>query len=105
MSKKKAKTEGLEWLGHSLTSFNGSGYADKTSAEAYLVSYIEYKSWKKDHKALDLVNKHQIEALSISEHMLNAKDAGHIPSKRNLKKLEQFLIKQRKSAQNVELML
>lgn len=90
MSKRKPKTFGTEWLYLSMASFNGSGYADKTSPKAYYQSYITYKSWKKDKKAVQLAKLHEIEALYFSDKLCQAAEAGHVPSEKAKKKFEAY---------------
>lgn len=93
MSKRKPKTEGTEWLALSMASFNGSGYADKSSPEAYVSSYMLYKAWKNKKEAVAAVKRHEIEALSFAEQLVHAADAGHTPSDKNLAKFEAFKIR------------
>lgn len=59
------KTEGAEWLGWSLTSFNGSRYCNRDSPEAFLESYQKYKTRRKDVRALDLLDRHRELALEV----------------------------------------
>lgn len=86
MSKRTPKTDGVEWLYHSMTAFNGSGYADKATPENYLASYIAYKKWKKRPDAVELVNQNLELAFELSCKLVFARDAGHTPSDRNLTK-------------------
>lgn len=79
MSKRKPKTHGLEWLYLSMASFNGSGYADKTSAKNYLESYIVYKAWKRHPEAIRLAKFHALEALEFADKLYQANEPGHIP--------------------------
>ena len=90
MGRRTPKTTGLEWLYHSMTAFNGSGYADKSSAEDYYSSYICYKAWRKDEQAVKLVRQYQIEAMTIAEKMLQANDAGRQPNQKSLDKFNNF---------------
>lgn len=88
MSKvRKPKTEGLTWLSLSLASFNGSGYADKSTPETYLKSYVAYKKMKRDEYAINLINNNYETAYEMAVLLLQAKDAGLIP---NAKKLATF---------------
>ena len=90
MSKRTPKTQGAEWLFLSMGSFNGSGYADKSSPEAYLESYKHYKAWRNEATAVELVNKHLTEALFFAEKFVHAKDAGHTPSQKNIERFAAF---------------
>lgn len=85
-----AKTEGLEWLYLSMAAFNGSGYADKLSCESYVESYRYYKLYKKDRKAVDLLDTYPEEALAMGEHLCCAKEAGRTPSQKSWAKFEKF---------------
>lgn len=59
MSKRQPKTEGLEWLIHSLMAFNGSGYADMYDADSFIDSYIAYKTIKKKLEAVRLAQMYR----------------------------------------------
>jgi hypothetical protein len=87
---KQPKTQGLEWLYLSLASFNGSGYADKSSADSYVESYIAFKRLKKQTKAVDMVRSNYDSALNMAEKLVHARDAGHIPSQKNYDKFMEF---------------
>lgn len=71
-------------------SFNGSGYADKSTAEAYLDSYKYYKAWRKEENALELVKAHPIESMFFAEKFMDSRDPGHTPSDKNMNKFEAF---------------
>lgn len=90
MSKRKPKTNGLEWLYLSLASFNGSGYADKSTPETYIASYLAYKKMKKDSYAIEQVTQNIEFALEQSERLCLAADAGHIPTEKSMKKFRQY---------------
>ncbi len=68
----KPKTTGLRWLELSIVSFNGSGYANRDSAEAYLESYIKYKQWKRKPEAVKLAEQYYHSVLPLAEHLLEA---------------------------------
>jgi hypothetical protein len=87
---KQAKTEGLEWLYLSLASFNGSGYADKSSPESYIESYVAFKRMKKVQKAVDMVRANYDSAIQMAESLVKARDAGHVPSQKNYNKFMEF---------------
>lgn len=80
MSKRSPKTTGTEWLYLSMASFNGSGYADKSSPDNYLQSYVMYKAWKKQSHAVLTTKQYPVEALYYAEQLCQANDAGHTPS-------------------------
>lgn len=88
--KRQPKTQGLEWLYLSMASFNGSGYADKSSPETYLSSYRAYKRMKKDIYAIGATHMFEIEARAFSEKLVDAQDAGHIPSKKAMAKFQKW---------------
>lgn len=69
--KKQPKTAGLEWLIHSLSSFNGSGYADMDSPEAFLESYSSYKGMKKQSDAVRLAQIYKPEAIIVLRELLD----------------------------------
>lgn len=66
-----AKTEGIEWLHHSIMAFNGSGYADMSSPEAYLESYIYYNKAKNRKKAVALAQVFSTEILPEIANLLS----------------------------------
>jgi hypothetical protein len=88
---KKPKTEGLEWLIHSLMAFNGTGYADMTDAEAFLASYIAYKSMRRKSQAVGLAQRHKQDVLPTIEALLaRTYGPGRAPTEKNRKKFEAF---------------
>lgn len=88
--KRQPKTQGLEWLYLSMASFNGSGYADKSSPEAYLSSYRAYKRMKKDVYAIGATFMFEVEAKMFSEKLVDAQDAGHTPSPKAMAKFQKW---------------
>lgn len=86
----KRKTSGLEWLELSMASFNGSGYADKYDANAYVESYKAFKTMKNDQYALELLDKYPSAPFGYAVELVHAKDAGHTPSTNNLKKFSHY---------------
>lgn len=90
MSKKNPKTNGTEWLYLSMASFNGSGYAAKTSAEEYVASYLFYKAWRKEKEAVELLKKHPVEAMVYAEKLIHAKEPTHTPNLTQYAKFEAF---------------
>ena len=88
---KNNKTEGLEWLIHSVMAFNGSGYADMDSADSYIDSYIAYKQMKNKPKEAQLMQIYRVEMESIVENLLaKTAGAGHQPSAKNLNRFRGF---------------
>lgn len=87
---KQSKTEGLEWLSLSMSSFNGSGYADKATPENYVASYTAYKTWKRDRRALRLLADYPDVAYSLACRLVLARDAGHTPSDERLATFRQY---------------
>ncbi len=93
---KKAKTEGLEWLAHSLMAFNGSGYADMNNARDFLDSYIAYNSMRKRPQAVRFAQLYEPEVLSIIADLLERTyGAGRLPTEKNLKKFQSFRANQK----------
>lgn len=87
MKKRVVKTTGLTWLEHSLTAFNGSGYADMSSGEAFLESYIDYKTWKHKYEAVELAKQFYEPALALTTHLVETSEgASHEPSEKNMNK-------------------
>lgn len=75
MSKpRSAKTEGLTWLEYSITAFNGSGYRDDTSPEAFMESYIDFKKWKKQDTAVQLAVTYYQAVLPLAKHLVEESD-------------------------------
>lgn len=88
---KKPKTEDLEWLTYSLMAFNGSGYADMSSAEDFLESYIAYKTMRKKPSAVTLAQRHRETVIPTLEELLaRTYGASRKPSQKNLDKLQTF---------------
>lgn len=90
MSKRTPATTGSEWLYHSMNAFNGSGYADKSTPEAFVESYKYYKAWRRQAAALAILKNCPLEALTYAEHLVNARDASVTPNKQNLERFEAF---------------
>lgn len=97
MSKKKPRTTGTEWLFKSMAAFNGSGFADRTDAEAFYESYVLYKLWKNLLPDAHLAETHKLEALSFAEHLVLAKGPGHTPSPKALQNFQDFSVSQQSS--------
>ena len=86
-----AKTQGVTWLGHSLTAFNGAGYADRDSPETFVDSYIAWKTMKGDQNAIDLATQYREVAEDVGRQMIeNSHGAGKPMSKSTLKKFREF---------------
>lgn len=91
--KKAPKTHGLTWLEHSLTAFNGSGYADRTNPEKYVDSYIIYKLWKRKPEAAELARQYYQVLLPLAEHFIATSEGagkGFTPSARQHARFEAF---------------
>ena len=82
---KTYKTTGLNWLELSIISFNGSGYANRTNAEAFIQSYIDYKDWKRKPEAVKLANKYYHSVLPLAEHLLPSQP-NHVANAKNYQK-------------------
>lgn len=67
--KKQPKTSGYQWVEFSVIAFNGSGYADRLSAEKFLQSYIDYKRWKNQPEAVKLAYDFSEPLLVLCEHL------------------------------------
>lgn len=89
MGHKKPKTAGLEWLIHSLTAFNGSGYADMYSAENFLESYVAYKTMRNKPNAVRLAQLYKQDVLRFLEDFLpKTYGASRKPAEKYLKRLQ-----------------
>lgn len=92
---KKPKTQGLEWLCLSFTAFNGSGYQDMSTPEAFVQSYIDYNAWKNRKDAVELAIEYKEELYNLACHLIESSSgAGREPSKKGLKKFNEFKNKQ-----------
>ena len=87
---KARKTSGVVWLGHSMAEFNGSGYADRTSAELFLKSYLAYKWMKHDNYAINTVDKSYEGAMQIASKLMSAKPAGRRPTQKRLENFSKY---------------
>ncbi len=83
----KAKTQGYQWVEWSLIAFNGSGYADRKTAIDFMQSYIDYKKWKRDDKAVSLANQFYVPLLLLAEQLLPSQVAKQ-PSPKNWKRFK-----------------
>ena len=93
-NRRKPKTEGLTWLEHSISAFNGSGYADYDSPEAYLDCYIDYQRWKKNPQGAKLATEYYHAVIPLVEHIVNnGHRGGHTPSDYAINKFSVFRIK------------
>lgn len=91
MGKKEYKTDGIEWLSHSMAAYNGTGYADKTSAQTFLDGYLDYCGWKKRAKGIILIQEHPDEAMELAERLVEARPAGREPSRIQRNKFDKYL--------------
>lgn len=73
-----------------MASFNGSGYADKSSPEKFYQSYLMYKAWKKQPQAVQTARQFEIEGRSYAEHLYTAAEPGHRPSDKALNSFQAF---------------
>ena len=73
-----------------MASFNGSGYADKHDADAYVESYKAFKRMKGDKYALELVEQFPTAPFGFAVELVHAADAGHTPSEKNLSKFRVY---------------
>jgi hypothetical protein len=88
---REPKTSGIEFLQHSLGSFNGSGYADMRSATTFLDSYIAYKRWDGRNDIADLAaaNREKLEPF-IAGVIERTHGAGRRPSQKALSRFSEF---------------
>lgn len=93
MSKKrKPKTEGYTWLEFSFTAFNGSGYADRSSPDKFVESYIAYSKWKKRSQGVKLSGEFYQPLLILAEYLIENSDGpGRLPSDKNYKHFLTFI--------------
>ena len=90
-SKKQPKTTGFEWLEHSFTAFNGSGYADRTNPRTFVDSYIAYSKFRKRPQGAELAEKYYEILLTLAERLIeNSAGASKVTSDKGLAKFAQF---------------
>ena len=87
---KRPKTTGTEWLGHSLASFNGSGYADRADKGSFIDSYIAYKQWKDLPDQAQLAHDNFELAQEVAAELLEGDGPGKLPSETAYRKFRQF---------------
>lgn len=88
---RKPKTKGKDWLGHSLASFNGFGYADRSSAPAFVVSYVDYKRFRNLHDQADMAVDNYFFALDVAKKLLLNKDfVAPTPSEKNFTQFQEY---------------
>lgn len=88
--KHHSKTEGYTWLEYSFTAFNGSGYADRKSPEAFVESYIAYNRWKKRSKGVELAQMYYQPLLTLAEYLIeNSSGGDRIPSEEKMIQFKQ----------------
>lgn len=83
---RKPKTNGLEWLQHSINAFNGTGYANRETPEQFIDSYIQYKTWKNKQEAVQLAIKYYQAVLPLAQYLIENSVVDRIPSDKNLAK-------------------
>lgn len=88
---KTYKTKGMQWLYHSFTAFNGSGYGDMSTPENFVLSYIAYNTWKKRQHAVDLAIEYNEGLYNLAQHLIENSDGpGKTPSKKQWDKFVEF---------------
>jgi hypothetical protein len=75
----KRKLKQYEWLEASLISFNGSGYADRRSAEQYMDSYLAYQQFKDRPYGMTMADRYWSSGLVVAQVMIDTSDG---PSRR-----------------------
>lgn len=79
------------WLEASLISFNGSGYADRTSAQTFMDSYLALKTMHDDHYALTQLDKYWQSGIVVAEHLVGLDEpTARYPSSSSLRKFSKF---------------
>jgi hypothetical protein len=85
---RKRKTSGTEFMILSVSAFNGSGYADYTSTEDYIDSYVKYKQWRgKPQDAMQADANRELLRPFVDNLLATSYGAGRTPA---LKRLEAF---------------
>lgn len=88
---KQPTTQGLEWLQHSVATFNGSGYADMESVDDYIESYVAYKALHNKNEAVLLIHKYVNEIKPTVEHILKVSlGAGRKPAPKNIDRVNAY---------------
>lgn len=89
--KRKPTTTGLEYAVHSLTSFNSFGYADMSSPDNYIDSYVLYKKWRGlTDQALFVDANRELLIDGVADILSKTSGAGQKPNSENLKKFKDF---------------
>lgn len=92
MSKHKPpKTEGYTWLEFSFIAFNGSGYANRNSANDFVDSYINYKKWKNQNDAVKLATEYYKILLTLAQDLIDNSYVTKKPSIKNWDKYQYFI--------------
>lgn len=86
------KTEGYTWLEHSFNSFNGSGYANRDSAEEFVESYIDYEKFKKRSNGVELANQYYVPLLAMADYFIEESFPIKTISDKNWQKFNNFVI-------------
>lgn len=89
---KRPKTSGLEWLQHSITAFNGSGYASRESGEAFMETYMRYKTWRNQPDAVELAKDYYNAVLPLAQYLVENSEVDRVPSQKNLEKFNRVKI-------------
>ncbi len=88
---KERKFDGFPWLELSLATFNGSGYADRSTPESFLESYLAYKTMKKHHYGMEMLTKYWGSALIVATHLVeDSAGPGRHPSSKALMKFSRY---------------
>ncbi len=89
---KQPKTTGLEWLQHSFSAFNGSGYANYDSPEEFVQSYINYCGWKKRTEAVSLAHQYNQVLYDLACHLIDHSSGASVePSEKQMRKFQIYL--------------
>jgi hypothetical protein len=87
----KRKLEEYDWLEASLTSFNGSGYADRRSAGQFMDSYLAYQQWKKREYGIKMADKYWGAGLTVAVALIsNSEGPSRVPTYRKLSEFAKY---------------
>ena len=80
-----------QWLEASLNSFNGSGFADRTSPEAFMESYLAYQRYKRRDYGQEQATRFWQSGLVVAQNLIeNSAGPSRQPPPKALKRFARF---------------
>jgi hypothetical protein len=84
------QTKDSNFLKASFNEFNGSGYADRTSAVDMIDSYIDYSNWRGRFENAELAKECYNELKPMAEHLIATSHPAKTVSKKFMDKFNTF---------------